>query len=59
MKTVARLLHHMGTAHLMCAMWPWERHNVSEPPFSHIKNVANTCLIYFIISCEERNGKTV
>ena len=29
----------------MRALWPWERHNVSEPLFSYIENVDNTCPI--------------
>lgn len=41
----------------MSAMWPWERHNVSELLFSHIENVDNTCLIYFIVSCEDKTEK--
>lgn len=40
-----------------CVMWPWERHNISEPPFSYIENVDNTCLIYFTVSCEDKMEK--
>ena len=41
----------------MRVMWPWERHNISEPPFSYIENVDNTCPIYFTISCEDKMEK--
>lgn len=38
----------------MRAMWPWERHNVSEPLFSHVQNADNTCPIYFTVNCEDK-----
>ena len=41
----------------MRVMWPWERHNISEPLFSYIENTDNTCPIYFTVSCEDKMEK--
>lgn len=40
----------------MRVMRPWERH-ISEPPFSYVQNVDNTCSIYFTVSCEDKMEK--
>ena len=41
----------------MRVMWPWERHNISEPLFYYIENTDNTCPIYFTVSCEDKMEK--